>query len=381
MDLSHLISDIVVTGAGVVSAIGHNKDDFEKAALNNHSYFSEFKIDREYSHNLEKRFTISPVHHLKTKNLIHPEIDRTATRIAKMSMIASEEALRDANIKKPAGKNVGVVFGSALSASEFRCKIFKCIHGKKRVSPLKAAHCVPNEPLGCICLNSGVNGYNTSISSFGSASMDALLTACMAIKAHSMDAMVVVCAEELSDVSINVLEKKGLIKSSDRLERTNKTGIVPGENAAAIVIESKESAIQNHKPVLASLGRIFTSPASSAKTPGAVKKLMTKVMQSTCKTSAQEKIIEPSLISLNLNGDSMWDRYELDAINHLFNKPGILNLKPYLGSLLGSSGLFQIIGMILFHKNKIGLGKNKVWPPMLINCFNKYGNFTSLSLY
>lgn|GEM_PF-3353156 len=400
MRFSELNKKIAITGMGSVSVFGKGIDVFSRNVEQGQGHFALMAP----AQGSNVRVRVSLADEQEFSEGLDPNTSRYATKLSKMAALAGKEALAMSGMACHGSKDVGVLVGTALSGTVFRESVCSALSRPTgRVSPLKASRCVPNESVGTICLELGLKGYNTIVSSFASSSVDALFQASLAIVTGKARAMLVVGAEELSPFVIESLWGMGLLEEiavdgsgqSGSSNLPQKHGLCLGEGAAAVLLEDADSALNRGADILGFIEEISIRSSSGS----SFKRV--KTMAETMKDCLDRvPVVDDVLlgyISANANGDRVMDGLERNALRRLLGQKSlpVTALKRALGETFGAAGLFQLVSALCGFKNRgapllewPGQKVDAEAPPTviseprmksaIINNFSPMGNYSSV---
>ncbi len=105
---------------------------------------------------------------------------RKLDRSAHLSIFATEQALRDANLntEERLGSNVGIVFGTGIGgigATENAVRTYD-ERGASRINPLAITQIMPNSSTGQVAIKFGIEGPSLTITTACAASANAVFS-------------------------------------------------------------------------------------------------------------------------------------------------------------------------------------------------------------
>ena len=173
-----------------------------------------------------------------------PNIKSFVDRTSALALGATKTALSDAGLlgaeQRPAGVEIGCAYGTMFGCLEAMSIFWNKVKtsNPKFAQPLPFTHGYANSPSSLMCIEFGLRGPAATFSGTRLSGVEALLFAVDQIAAGSGDIIVAGASESLTQAAFNHL------LANNELSRTGKwdDGIVPGEGAAMLVIESDESA-------------------------------------------------------------------------------------------------------------------------------------------
>ena len=346
---------VVVTGLGTVNPLSENVEDFwenlilNKNGINNISHFdtSQFKTKIAAEVNLD----LSSYFNKKELNKID--------RFTSFALIASDQAIQDANINNSLDKNrIGVILGSGIGGiNTLEKQHLRLLKSPKRVSPYFVPSMISDIAPGHISIKYGFKGTNFSVVSACASSNHAIGMAFKSIKYNESDIIVTGGSEAgITPLSIaGFMNMKALSTESDINNASipfdlNRNGFVMGEGSGILILESLESALKRDAKIYAEITGYgstadayhLTSPAPNGE---GAKEAMSKAIN--------EGNIKPNDIDyINAHGTSTYynDLHETQAIKSLFKKHAynlsISSTKSNIGHLLGASGAVEAIATI-----------------------------------
>lgn len=243
------MSDIVVSGIGVVSPIGNSLSAVVENLQNLHSGISLFEsplLDKPFAvglvpENFSERFT----------RIERPFLDRTT----QLAIIAAEEASKDAGIDNFStyGERAGVFYGTVRGggATEWEAARQFYVERKHSARPYVIMNVMANAPAAQISIRQQVTGPTASHTSACSSSGNAIADACRHIQCGELDIALVGGAEATLEPGFlwawDGLRALAAVDESDPSRSckpfsAGRTGLVLGEGSVFFVLESREHA-------------------------------------------------------------------------------------------------------------------------------------------
>jgi 3-oxoacyl-[acyl-carrier-protein] synthase II len=157
------------------------------------------------------------------------------------------------------GLVTGLATGPSTGEAEHLRRVFQ--NGLELDSLGAFPYVVPNSVSGNVARSMMLKGHNTVLSCGWGAGLVALVSAVMAVELGHSDAICALAADELTSRTVADGYITGLWGPG--------TGVVPGEGAAALMIERQEAAQERKAPLLAQvLGYGLATDADSPRTGG-----------------------------------------------------------------------------------------------------------------
>jgi hypothetical protein len=178
-------------------------------------------------------------------------VDRTSA----LALAAAKHALVDAGFpaaeKLTHEQNVGCAYGSTLGCLEAMTIFWNKVKtaNPKFAQPLPFTHGYANSPSSLLCIENGLHGPAATFSGEKLAGLEALTFAFDQITAGAGDIILVAASESLTPAAYGHLLATGQLSRSGTWD----DGIIPGEGAVALVVESESSARKRGAQILAEI--------------------------------------------------------------------------------------------------------------------------------
>jgi 3-oxoacyl-(acyl-carrier-protein) synthase len=198
-------------------------------------------------------------------------LDRTSA----LALAAAKRALADAGLleanSRPKGLEIGCAYGTTFGCLEAMGLFWKKVKSgnPKFAPPLIFTHGYANSPAALLCIEYGLRGSAAVFAGEELAGLEALLFAHDQLAAGAADCLLVCAGESLTRALHAHLFAAGRLRLSGRWTlETAEPGLVPGEGAACLVLETAASAVARGKRPLAALTGVSIA-ADSAGRPAA----------------------------------------------------------------------------------------------------------------
>ncbi len=230
---------IVVSGIGVVSPIGCDLKTFSQAIEEGRSGL--VSSDEAAFLGLAG-FEVGWLREYHPRKLMPALNLRRVDRVASFATIAASLALKDAGLNPLAdgGKRTGLIVAITRGAATSYEKYLESVQGQKwkDASAVYFPNLVMSSVGGQVSSSLGIRGLTSSLVGGGAAGLQALAHAIALFKRNDQqDSVIVVAADELSALFVQLFAKRGLLKGASPDNQ-----VVLGEGAVAIVLEKKRSA-------------------------------------------------------------------------------------------------------------------------------------------
>ena len=343
---------VVITGLGIVSSIGNNKQEVTTAL---HEGKSGIEFIPEYEE-LGFRSHVAGTVNLNIEELIDRKLRRFMGNSAAYNYIAMKDAIEDSGLEDDMVSNVrtGLIAGSggastenvALAVDTLRTK------GLRRVGPYMVPRTMSSTNSACLATPFKIHGVNYSISSACSTSAHCIGNGFELIQFDKQDIIFAGGGEELHWTLSLMFDAMGALSSkyndspetASRPYDATRDGFVIAGGGGMVVLEELEHAKQRGAKIYAELvGYGATSDGYDMVQPsgeGAVR----------CMQQAMATVEEP-IDYINAHGTStpVGDMRELEAMRTVFGDklPKISSTKSLSGHSLGAAGVHEAIFSLL----------------------------------
>ena len=343
---------VVVTGLGIVSSIGNNKQEVIESLKQCRSGIT---FSEEYAELGFRSHVYGPLN-INTDDLINRKIRRFMGDAAAYAYVAMSQAIEDAGLSEEAVSNdrTGLITGSGGASTENTVLAADLLRskGSKKVGPYMVPRTMGSTTSACLATAYKIRGTSYSISSACSTSAHCIGNAYELIQMGKQDRVFAGGGEELHWTQSVLFDAMGALSSryNDRRETAsraydaNRDGFVISGGGGIVVLEELEMALQRGAKIYAELvGYGATSDGFDMVQPsgeGAVR----------CMRQAMETIDSP-VNYINAHGTStpIGDIKELEAITEVFGSeiPTISSTKSLTGHALGAAGVNEAIYSLL----------------------------------
>lgn len=250
---------VVITGIGVVSAIGIGRDAYWTALCSGASGIRP--IEGFPTEENGPRLG-AEVRGFNARDFVKSPHARRMDKLSRFVTAASRMAVDDAQLSFAQGTDrVGVVVGSAVgNLSETGAHLERLfVKGPSGVSPLIFPNLVMNAPASYVGMELGLTGVNLTLSHGEISGEQAIVVASDLIRSGRADVVLAGGGDELSAILFHICRRaRGLSGQRGGSEwcspyDVDRNGVVLGEGAAMLVIESAEHARQRGAHALAEL--------------------------------------------------------------------------------------------------------------------------------
>jgi 3-oxoacyl-[acyl-carrier-protein] synthase II len=360
--------EVVITGIGLVSPIGLEKDEFFSALCEGRS---GVVVLEELQHTSLASRMGARVGDFEAKKHVTPRKNiKVMSRDIQMGYVAANKAWIDAEI--PDGtidpERLGVTFGADLIAVELAelepayraCMALEKFDYPKwgtriteEMFPLWMLKYLPNMPACHIAIGRDARGPNDSVTVEGTSGLTALTEAVRVIQRGQADAMITGCTS--SRIHPQVWAKEKMFPMSRRLDDpagacrpfdADRDGIVHGEGAGAVILEERSYAEARGANIIAAI-RGFAS-AFEARLPGQPprKGAICRAIQGVL-TDARMSPKEIGHVKADGLGTVDDDRVEAEAIAETLGQVPVTAPKSCLGNLGAGAGIIELAASLI----------------------------------
>ncbi|QHB17375.1 beta-ketoacyl-ACP synthase I [Mannheimia pernigra] len=348
---------VVITGLGIISSIGNNKDEV-LASLKEGKSGIEFVPDFA---EVGMRSQVAGTIKLNPAELIDRKVYRFMGDAAAYAYICMREAIEDSGLTEEhiSNERTGLVMGSGIGSARGQVAATDAVRGPrgvKGVGPYAVTKTMASSVSACLATPFKIKGVNYSISSACATSAHAIGNAMELIQLGKQDVIFAGGAEELCWEGATQFDAMGAVSSkyndtptkASRAYDANRDGFVISGGGAVLVIEELEHALARGAKIYAEIvGYGATSDGYDMVAPSGegAERCMKQAMAT----------VKSDIEYINVHGTStpVGDVKELGAIRNVFGdkKPAISSTKSMTGHSLGAAGAHEAIYSLLMLDN------------------------------
>jgi 3-oxoacyl-[acyl-carrier-protein] synthase II len=330
------MTDVVVTGRGIVTSLGETPDAFFDALLHGASGIAD---------GVGACTDFDPEPAMTAKEA------RRADRFTQFGVKAALAAAAEAGVPDAADPaRTGVILGTGvggLETLERECRAW-IEGGDRAVSPHFVPMMMPNAAAGTVAMKLGIHGPGFSIASACATGSHAIGEATRMIERGEADVVLAGGAEAaLTGLCMAAFARMGAM-SREGMSRPfdlRRDGFVMGEGAAVLVLERAEHAAARGAKVYARIAGYgasndafhITQPAEDGR--GAADAMRAAL------ADAGASPVDAGYLNAHGTGTPFNDRIETRAIHAVFNggAPAVSSTKSNIGHLLGAAGAVEAL--------------------------------------
>lgn len=361
------IKRVVVTGLGALTPIGNTKDEYWEGLISGKSgaapitYFDTEKFKTNFA---------CEVKNFNANDFLDRKEARKMDKFAQYAMVASDEAIADANLNVDEVNKlrVGVIWGAGIGGLEtFQQEVlnFADGDGTPRFNPFFIPKMIADIAPANISIKYGFMGPNYTTVSACASSANALFDALNMIRLGHCDVIVTGGSEAAVTIAgmggFNAMHalstRNESPETASRPFDGTRDGFVLGEGAGALILEEYEHAKARGAKIYAEVaGGGLSSDAYHMTAPHPEGVGVVEVMKNCLENAG----LNPEDVDhINTHGTStpLGDVAELKAISKVFGEHAksinINSTKSMTGHLLGAAGAIEAIASILAIENGI----------------------------
>lgn len=347
---------VVVTGLGVISSIGIGKDDFWTSVTNGVSGITEvtsFDTSDLRCHYAGEINSFSP------EDFIPKRKASFLGRTSQLAVAAASLALQDAKLfrKKLDKQRVGVFIGTTMGEKPLEESVDTWVeNGINKLSKIKVLQSPANNIPANIAIYLKLEGPNYLIPTACAAGNYAIGYGFDFIKRGDLDFAVVGGADAFSKLAFCGFQRLYAM-TPDRCQPfdKNRKGMLVGEGAAVLFLESLESAIRRNADIYAEIpGYGISCDAfhmTASKSEG-IEKAMLKALRNT-----RIEKEEVDYINAHGTGTPGNDKNECTAIKKVFkdhsNTIHVSSIKSMIGHPMGAASAIEALACCLTVKRNV----------------------------
>jgi nodulation protein E len=349
---------VVVTGWGVVSSIGQTATSYWSNLVRGISGIADATIipaDQLSQKIVAEVKNFDPRSHFDDRQIAMLD------RVSQLAVVAGREAVAHAAISfdDRLSERTATIIGTGVGGQTTQDENYKRLYreGAKRLHPLTIPKLMVNAPASQVSMHCGLRGP-----AFAVASACASATHAIGIAFHMVRSGGVTCAVTGgADACITLGTMKGweamrvMAPDTCRPFSRDRKGLVIGEGAAVVVLESLEHAQKRSAPVLGEIvGFGMSSDANDLTTPD--QGGMVRAIESAL-ADAQLLPEDIQYVNAHGTGTAANDEVETNAIKRAFGrhaaKLAISSNKSMLGHTLGAAGALELVATLMSMKDAI----------------------------
>lgn len=336
---------VVITGAGTVNPLGHDRASTTAAMAEGKVAVGALNI---------------------------PQLDRLQVKIgaqvtdwtgdfdrsdlvwmdpfAQYAVASAREAFAQAGFRRGEAPGAGVILGSAGGGLQTVDDSYRAVYaqGKSRVHPFTVPRLMASAAASLVARDLGLTGPGFTVASACSSSNHAIGQAFQMIRAGMLPVMLAGGSDAmLCFGGLKAWEGlRVLSETACRPFSTGRDGLVMGEGAAVFVLEDRDHALARGAPILAEIaGFSMTTEAADMVQPST--SAAVHAMEAALRDAAMSSA-EVGYINAHGTGTLANDRCEAQAIAQVFQQDVLVSsTKSLHGHLMGAAGAVELLACLL----------------------------------
>lgn len=344
---------VVITGMGTINPLGHDQDSTWDALISGTSGVSPitlFDSSDLLVHIACEVKEFDPTDYMEVREA------RRRDRFEQLAAVAANEALAQAKLEfKP--ERVGVIISSAIGGLTTieQSIVTAATHDPRRVSPFTIPMLMSNGAAGLVAIDIGATGPAFSVASACASGSDGIGQGFILVQSGAIDVGIVGASEAaLTHIGIACFDRLGaLSRRNDELDKTpapfdkDRDGLVMGEGAAVLVIESLEHAQARGAEILAEIvGYGSTADAYHVTAPAEDGAGGAAAMRAALQSAGLDHA-QVNYINAHGTGTALNDQAETRAIKAALGERAyeipVSSTKSMTGHMMGATGALESI--------------------------------------
>ncbi len=344
---------VVITGTGAITPLGNNVPDTWRAVMAAQSGLGPFTLIEKEDHSSGG---LCEVKEFVPEDLLDRREARRRDRNQQFATVAAMEAMAQAQLLVDDGnrERIGLFIGTGVGGIQtlVEQEHIYLEKGLRRISPFAITMIMPNGAAGMLAIDYGIHGPSNTVATACASGNDAIGHAFRAIRRGELDAVLTGGTEAIiTHVSLGGFERAGATSpsssNSPRPFDLNRDGLVVGEGAGMLVLESLEHARARQAPILAEVcgygqstdAHHITAPAEGGS--GAARAILQALKDAGLSPE------DVDYISAHGTATPLNDRSETAAIksalgDHAY-KVAVSSTKSMTGHIMGATGAIESI--------------------------------------
>jgi beta-ketoacyl-acyl-carrier-protein synthase II len=361
--MEHEMQRVVVTGMGAITALGHNVTDTWAAIVNGRSGLGPFTLIDKGQH---AAGGVCEVKAFDPQDYMDRRDARRRDRYQQLATVAASEAMQQAGlpISDDNREQIGIFIGTGVGGIQSLVAQEHVVlnEGIRRISPFAITMIMPNGAGGMLAIDYGIWGPSTTITTACAAGADAVGHAFRALRRGELVAALTGGTESIiTSVGIGGFERAGAIsrKSSHSPQPfdKNRDGLVVGEGAGMLVLETLDHALARGATILGEIiGYGQTTDAFHITAPSeggfGAARAITRALADAGLTPADVDYISAHGTATSLN-----DLSETQAIKRALGEHAyqiaVSSTKSMTGHIMGATGAIESVFCLLAIRDQL----------------------------
>jgi 3-oxoacyl-[acyl-carrier-protein] synthase II len=344
---------VVITGTGVITPVGNNVPDAWAAILAGKSGLGDFTFTERGEH---ASGGVCEIKDFDAAEVIGRRDARRRDRYQQLATVAANEAMTQSGLKitDDNRERIGIYLGTGVGGIQTLVEQEHIVieSGLRRLSPFGITMIMPNGAGGMLAIDYGIHGPSPTITTACAAGADAIGHAFRAVRRGELDAVLTGGSEcVLTNVAVGGFERAGATSSKpDNTPQPfdkNRDGLIVGEGAGMLVIESLEHAQARGATILGEIvGYGQTTDAFHITAPAEGGEGAARAIRQALADAGLEAA-DVDYISAHGTATPLNDQYETMAIKAALGEHAydvaISSTKSMTGHIMGATGAIESV--------------------------------------
>jgi 3-oxoacyl-[acyl-carrier-protein] synthase-1 len=347
---------VVITGLGIISAIGNNVPEVLASLMEERSGIGEIThLDTL----LKGKFPLAEVKMTTGELLQMTGIPgkKNFTRTALLGMIAATEAIRFAGIALKDASRTGLISATTVGGMDRSEDFFiEYLENDRKGKLINIVNHDCSDSTERIAEYTGITGFRTTISTACSSSANAIMFGASLIKAGIVDRVVAGGTDSVTRFTLNGFNTLMILdKNKCRPFDENRAGLTLGEGAAYVVLEAEDAVIKDGREILAILSGYGNANDAYHQTASSPEGTGAGLAMQAALSVAGFTPGQISYINVHGTGTQNNDLSEGVALEKVFGDkiPPFSSTKSYTGHTLGAAGSVEAVISVLAIRNNV----------------------------
>ena len=347
---------IVITGMGTINSIGHSVQESWANVIQGVSGIGPITLFDTKDFQVKFAGEVKNYH---PEAWMHPKEIRRRDRYQQFASIAVHEAIHQAGlvVTEDEAYRIGVIIATSIGGVQTFQDAVTTLNegGARRISPFAITMLMANGASGMIAIDRGFKGPALSVASACASGADGIGMAWMMLRSGMMDVMIAGGSEAtITSIGIASLDRMGAMSRCEQDYSMipkpfdlHRDGLVMGEGAAILVLETEKHARLRGVHILAELtGYASTSDAFHITAPD---EKGAGAAQAICMALRSAHINPQEVDYINAHGTAtpLNDLSETRAIKSAFGDYAyqipVSSTKSMTGHMMGATGALEVI--------------------------------------
>jgi len=360
--MSRKTERVVVTGMGVASPLGCNLTEFWEGLLTGQAGVRS--LDGTMFSGLPSKIG-GMVQGYDEHQYFDSKEARRMSRSSQLGLVAAQQAAVEAKLDdgKVDCKEVGIMVGSSIGGYAASDPSYKSFYTQNRISPFTIPISMNAGPAANISIKYGFQGPLLNVDAACATAAHSIGYAFNMIRSGNLDVAVTGAADSPFSPAVVAawMAMRALSSREDcpaeacRPFSADRDGLVLGEGAGILVLESEAHALRRGVPILAEIKGYGASADSSHLTqPNQIGPVLA---MRRALNDAELTLDEIDYINAHATGTEWNDKNETRAVKEVFGQRAydipVVGNKAALGHSIAGSGALELIGCILSLRDQV----------------------------